>query len=120
MDITYITLDATKLQTKEELHEFLKKALDLPDYYGENLDALHDCLTELSGREVAFEAINTENASEYFIKAMKCITDSMEENECIAIVDTVDEIVLDGITEEELLKMDGVSLEEIAKYFDKK
>lgn len=29
----------------------LAEALDLPDYFGGNLDALHDCLTDLSWRD---------------------------------------------------------------------
>lgn len=32
-----------------EGHKYLKEALDFPDYYGENLDALYDCLTEFDG-----------------------------------------------------------------------
>ena len=28
-------------------HNYLKKQLNFPDYYGENLDALYDCLTEI-------------------------------------------------------------------------
>ena len=28
-------------------HDIIKKALDLPDYYGANMDALWDCLTEM-------------------------------------------------------------------------
>lgn len=31
---------------KKGLHEALKRALSFPDYYGGNLDALHDMLTE--------------------------------------------------------------------------
>ena len=31
---------------KKQLHERLKALLQLPDYYGGNLDALHDCLTD--------------------------------------------------------------------------
>ena len=27
-----------------EIHQIIKKGFDLPDYYGENLDALWDCL----------------------------------------------------------------------------
>lgn len=30
------------------LHSYLHQALELPEYYGTNLDALYDCLTEIS------------------------------------------------------------------------
>ena len=33
--------------TREKAHAHLKKRLSLPDYYGNNLDALCDCLTEI-------------------------------------------------------------------------
>ena len=32
---------------KENGHDYLMEALNLPDYYGKNLDALYDCLTEI-------------------------------------------------------------------------
>ena len=35
---------------KENPHEYIKEKLDFPDYYGENLDALYDCLCELSNK----------------------------------------------------------------------
>ena len=31
----------------EEVHDFLRQQLDFPEYYGENLSALYDCLTDL-------------------------------------------------------------------------
>ncbi|WP_426446304.1 barstar family protein [Paenibacillus sp. S-38] len=40
-----ITLDGTRMATKEELHRELKDKLRLPEHYGNNLDALWDCLT---------------------------------------------------------------------------
>lgn len=40
-----IRLDGRNFTTEEVLHKILKKKLDLPDYYGENADALWDCLT---------------------------------------------------------------------------
>ena len=40
---------------KKEGHDYLMKALNLPDYYGKNLDALYDCLTEM---ECDIELIN--------------------------------------------------------------
>ena len=33
-------------------HEYLAEKLDFPDYYGNNLDALYDCLTEMGGNKV--------------------------------------------------------------------
>lgn len=39
-------LDFAQIGTKEELHAYLKEQLALPDHYGNNLDALYDCLTE--------------------------------------------------------------------------
>lgn len=40
-----IVLDGKKMLSKESLHIELKAKLELPEYYGENLDALWDCLT---------------------------------------------------------------------------
>lgn len=42
-----ITLDCTGLETKAQLHAALADALSFPDWYGNNLDALYDCLTDL-------------------------------------------------------------------------
>lgn len=41
-----ITLDARRMG-REQVHSYLKEMLSLPDYYGCNLDALYDSLTEL-------------------------------------------------------------------------
>ena len=43
-----IFLDGKEMCGRKELHDYLKLQLDLPDYYGRNLDALYDCLTERS------------------------------------------------------------------------
>lgn len=40
-----IILDNSKFTSIEELHAELKFKFNLPDYYGNNLDALWDCLT---------------------------------------------------------------------------
>ena len=43
---------------KEEGHDYLMRALNLPDYYGRNLDALYDCLTEI---ECDIELVNADD-----------------------------------------------------------
>lgn len=32
---------------KKYSHDYLKEELSFPDYYGKNLDALYDCLTDI-------------------------------------------------------------------------
>lgn len=59
-----VILDANKMTDKESTHAYLKKVLDLPDYYGNNLDALHDCLEEMS--DVKIVVMNEENAGAYY------------------------------------------------------
>lgn len=42
-----VYLDARKLKEKQEAHDYLARMLSLPAYYGRNLDALYDCLTDM-------------------------------------------------------------------------
>ena len=42
-----ITIDCTGMQSKEQLHRAFASALSFPAWYGNNLDALHDCLTNV-------------------------------------------------------------------------
>jgi ribonuclease inhibitor len=48
----HCTLYLDDIKDKQSLHARLKGALMFPDYYGGNLDALNDCLTDL-GEETA-------------------------------------------------------------------
>jgi ribonuclease inhibitor len=40
-----LILEGSKLKTIEDFHNEIKSILGLPDHYGNNLDALSDCLT---------------------------------------------------------------------------
>lgn len=42
-----LTIDCASMQTKTDFHNKFAQMLHLPDFYGGNLDALHDCLTSL-------------------------------------------------------------------------
>lgn len=44
---TYRFLNGRRMDTREHAHSYLKKRLRLSPYYGNNLDALADCLGEI-------------------------------------------------------------------------
>lgn len=44
-----VLLNGERMRTREEMHSHLAQRLGLPAYYGKNLDALSDSLSELSG-----------------------------------------------------------------------
>ena len=54
-------LDAEKMQTREEMHEYLKEVLEFPEYYGGNLDALYDCLTDMKDVEIVIQDLEEES-----------------------------------------------------------
>ena len=44
----HVTLSGNQMTSKETMHPYLSKKLQLPSYYGNNLDALFDCLCEIA------------------------------------------------------------------------
>lgn len=44
-----IVIDGEKMLNRRAAHDHLAEKLSLPDYYGRNLDALYDLLTEREG-----------------------------------------------------------------------
>ena len=43
------TIDGSAVTDRAALHALLREGLKLPEWYGNNLDAAHDCLTALTG-----------------------------------------------------------------------
>lgn len=56
-----VTIDTRNLTTMEQIHDHLAKELNFPPYYGKTLDALYDCLTDIS-EETEIELICEEEA----------------------------------------------------------
>ena len=52
-DVRRYVIDCRRLSGKEEAHAYLKELFGFPWYYGANLDALYDCLSELPECEIA-------------------------------------------------------------------
>lgn len=63
-------LDLSAITSKSELHEKVKNFFGFPDYYGGNLDALYDCLTDIS-EETNVTIILSEHWPEYEDKYIK-------------------------------------------------
>ena len=64
------------LRGGEYFHEILARELHFPPYYGRNLDALHDCLTDVSA-DTAIILADSANADPRLIAVLR---DSAEEN----------------------------------------
>jgi ribonuclease inhibitor len=67
-------IDCTKIKTREDLHRIFRETLSFPDWYGNNLDALYDCLTEISGKVRLLDWETAESRlGSYGTKAKKAI-----------------------------------------------
>ncbi|MBO7595422.1 MAG: barstar family protein [Bacteroidales bacterium] len=77
-----IILDFENISGKEEMHKYLAEKFEFPDYYGGNLDALFECLTDIAEPT----AVNIVNAiNDYDEQIINVITAAEEENDNLAV-----------------------------------
>jgi len=84
-----ITLNEKKLTGRKKAHAYLKKKLDFPDYYGENLDALYDCLGEIMEETtivVPGGIGDKDHLGEYGQRMLQVFRDAAEENPVLKVV----------------------------------
>ena len=84
-----IVLDAKRFKGRSRAHAYLKEALQLPDYYGKNLDALYDCLGDIGEETVIVvpEVIQKkEYLGEYGKTMLRVFKDAAEQNEMLKVV----------------------------------
>ena len=76
-------LDGKLLDSGKALHRAVSEALDFPDWYGENLDALYDCLTD-SQEETEILIVHKQKLEEHlgnYVSAMtKMLSQAEKEN----------------------------------------
>ncbi len=72
-----IIIDGNNMTTRPNAHAELKSKLSLPDHYGANLDALWDCLGDISA-EVRFENPGPmlESLGSYGLKLLKTLIEA--------------------------------------------
>lgn len=78
-----IQISGKRMQTIESTHRYLKRQLDLPDYYGANLDALWDLLsTKSEPVEISLKhlAVLRHNLGDYGDKLIKVFEDAERTN----------------------------------------
>lgn len=77
-----IKLDVTNIDTVKALHVYIAYMLDLPAYYGGNLDALHDVLGEVAEEtriRLSGQPASGEMAA-YLPRLARVLQDAAEEN----------------------------------------
>lgn len=78
-----ITLDGNRLGNADQVHDYLKEVFEFPEYYGKNLDALHDCLTDLEDVEITITAPDEDGA--IFQKMLRIFKAANRENEGLKV-----------------------------------
>ena len=79
-----IILDGNVLADAAKVHDYLMEMLDFPEYYGKNLDALHDCLTDLEDIEITITAPEEDGA--IFQRILRVFKASENENDSIKLI----------------------------------
>ena len=76
-----VVIDCEKLLQEEQAHLYLAEVFDFPDYYGKNLDALFDCLTELGECTIALASEDVLHETDsYGIKVLKVLEEAAQVN----------------------------------------
>lgn len=93
-------IDCSKLGERRAAHRYLAKTLELPEYYGNNLDALYDCLTEMGECSILLKgALKLYESGGYGEKILKVMQDAAAANPRLKIAVAEDETVGSGTEE---------------------
>lgn len=83
-----ITINGKRLKTREALHKYISDKLSFPEYYGNNLDALYDCLSEINSPLniiIKNKDIFEEELGQYAVNLILMLTDIQSSNPNIKV-----------------------------------
>lgn len=84
-----IILDLKMADSRERLHEYLAFELELPEYYGKNLDALYDELTSI-GEDTCIGVFSPKEGqkdmSDYRHRLVRVFQDAEMDNEHLCVI----------------------------------
>ena len=79
----FAVIDGNAVTSMEDIHKMLAQQLAFPEWYGGNLDALHDCLTDLH-EETELSIVHSETLSATlgpaYVRLTRVLSDAAEEN----------------------------------------
>ncbi len=82
--IREVVLNNHDFETKKDLLHYIGEALAFPEYYGANLDALADCLSEVE-EPVRIRIKRTWHQDSWFKAAAKVIREAAKDNPAITV-----------------------------------
>ncbi|MCI9677509.1 MAG: barstar family protein [Oscillospiraceae bacterium] len=80
-----LIIDGSALPEAAAVHDLFTRALDLPEWYGRNLDALYDVLTE-RGEPLRLLVRNREALAEYAEDLLRTLAEAAAENPALELV----------------------------------
>ena len=84
----FAIIDGNTVASMEDVHKALAQQLNFPEWYGGNLDALHDCLTDLR-EETVIAILHGDVLSESlgigYSRLCRVLSDAAEENPYLTI-----------------------------------
>ncbi len=81
-------LDGAMMTSQAGAHDHIQEALGFPSYYGRNLDALYDCLTDMKGEICMYHvSLLRRSLNVYAEKILRVFSDAQSDLLKIRFVD---------------------------------
>lgn len=78
-----VILHGNEFESKKEIHDYLKESLCFPGYYGNNLSALYDVMTDICDDTritLDMRDVKDEEMEDYLMKIAEVMSDASENN----------------------------------------